>query len=55
MLKVRELVAKLKRYNQEAIVIIQSTGEEDDRSYAYNVNWCYEEDGETNKNKVIIE
>jgi len=54
-LKVKELVAKLKSYNQEALVLISSTSDEDDMSYAYDVGWCYEKNGRTNKDKVIIE
>ena len=53
-LKVKELVAKLKSYNQEALVLISSTSDEDDLAYAYDVGWSYE-DGRTNKDKVIIE
>ena len=51
---VKQLVAKLKSYNQDARVLIQSTSDEDDLSYAYDVGWSYE-DGRTNKDKVIIE
>jgi hypothetical protein len=53
-MKVKQLVAKLKSYNQEARVLIQSTSDEDDLAYAYDVGWSYE-DGTTNKDKVIIE
>jgi len=52
---VKQLVAKLKDYNQEARVLIQSTSDEDDMSYAYDVGWSYEKNGRTNKDKVIIE
>ena len=51
---VKQLVAKLKSYNQDARVLIQSTSDEDDLAYAYDVGWSYE-DGKTNKDKVIIE
>ena len=57
-LKVKELVAKLKSYNQEASVIIQSTTDKDGyliEEYAYGVGWCYTKSGETDKTKVIIE
>ena len=53
-MKVKELVAKLKSYNQDARVLIQSTSDEDDMAYAYDVGWSYE-NGRTNKDKVIIE
>ena len=52
---VKQLVAKLKDYNQDARVLISSTSDEDDMSYAYDVGWCYEKNGKTNKDKVIIE
>ena len=52
---VKQLVAKLKDYNQDARVLISSTSDEDDLAYAYNVGWSYEEDGRTNKDKVIID
>ena len=57
-MKVKELVAKLKSYNQDARVIIQSTTDEDGgltEEYAYGVGWCYTKSGETDKTKVIIE
>jgi len=53
-MKVKELVATLKSYNQDARVLIQSTSDEDDMAYAYDVGWSYE-NGRTNKDKVIIE
>jgi hypothetical protein len=53
-MKVKQLVAKLKSYNQDARVLIQSTCDEDDLAYAYDVGWCYEKNGRTNKDKVII-
>ena len=53
-MKVKELVATLKSYNQDARVLIQSTSDEDDLAYAYNVGWSYE-NGRSNKDKVIIE
>ena len=51
---VKQLVAKLKSYNQDARVLIQSTSDEDDLAYVYNVGWSYE-NGRTNKDKVIID
>ena len=54
-MKVKELVAKLKSYNQDARVLIQSTCDEEDLAYAYDVGWSYEKNGRTNKDKVIIE
>ena len=57
-LKVKELVAKLKSYNQDARVIIQSTTDKDGcliEEYAYGVGWCYTKSGETDKTKVIID
>ena len=57
-MKVKELVAKLKSYNQDARVLIQSTTDEDGcltEEYAYGVGWCYTKSGETDKTKVIIE
>ena len=53
-MKVKELVATLKSYNQDARVLIQSTSDEDDMAYAYDVGWSYE-NGRTNKDKVIID
>ena len=55
---VKQLVAKLKSYNQDARVLIQSTTDEDGcltEEYAYGVGWCYTKSGETDKTKVIIE
>jgi len=51
-MKVKQLVAKLKSYNQEARVLIKDN--EQELEYAYDVGWSYE-DGRTNKDKVIIE
>ena len=55
---VKQLVAKLKSYNQDARVLIQSTIDDEDdclvEEYAYDVGWCYEKNGRTNKDKVII-
>jgi len=51
-MKVKELVAKLKSYNQEARVLIKDN--EQELEYAYDVDWFYENNGDTNKNKVII-
>ena len=52
-MKVKELVAKLKSYNQDARVLIKDN--EQELEYAYDVGWFYESNGDTNKNKVIIE
>ena len=52
-MKVKQLVAKLKSYNQEARVLIKDN--EQELEYAYDVGWFYESNGDTNKNKVIIE
>ena len=50
---VKQLVAKLKSYNQDARVLIKDN--EQELEYAYDVGWFYESNGDTNKNKVIIE
>ncbi len=52
-LKVKELVAKLKSYNQEARVLIKDN--EQELEYACGVGWFYEDNGDTNKDKVIID
>jgi len=52
-MKVKELVAKLKSYNQDARVLIKDNEQELD--YAFDVGWFYESNGETDKTKVIIE
>ena len=52
-MKVKQLVAKLKSYNQDARVLIKDN--EQELEYAYDVSWFYESNGDTNKNKVIIE
>ena len=49
---VKQLVAKLKSYNQEARVLIKDN--EQELEYAYDVGWFYESNGDTNENKVII-
>ena len=51
-MKVKELVAKLKSYNQDARVLIKDN--EQELEYAYDVGWFYESNGDTNKDKVII-
>ena len=56
-MKVKELVVKLKHYNQDARVVIE-TGFDDDTDsaeydWASDIGWCYEK-GRTNKDKVII-
>ena len=52
-MKVKELVAKLKSYNQDARVLIKDNEQELD--YAFDVGWFYEDNGDTNKDKVIID
>ena len=54
-LKVKELIVKLKQYNPDARVVLQSYGiEEDSYDYLYNVGWKYEDDGDTNKKEVVL-
>ena len=54
-LKVKELIVKLKQYNPDARVVLQSYGiEEDSYDYLFNVGWKYEDDGGTNKEEVIL-
>jgi len=52
-MKVKELVAKLKSYNQEARVLIKDN--EQELEYACGVGWFYTNSGESDKTKVIIE
>jgi len=54
--KVKELIVRLKQYNPEARVVLQSYNEkaEDNYDYLYNVGWKYEDDGDTNKKEVVL-
>ena len=52
-LKVKELISKLKSYNQDAHVLIKD--KEQELEYVFDVGWFYESNGNTNKDKVIIE
>ena len=56
-MKVKELVAKLKSYNQDARVVIETGFDNDTDSVEYNwasdIGWYYEQ-GRTNKDRVII-
>ena len=54
--KVKELIANLKQYNPEARVVLAGAGyhEEDDYAYLYNVDWKYEDNGDTNKEEVVL-
>ncbi len=56
-MKVKELVVKLKHYNQDARVVIETGFDDDTDSVEYDwasdIGWCYEK-GRTNKDKVII-
>ena len=51
-MKVKELISKLKSYNPQARVIVNDG--DDDWSYLYQVDWYYDDDGETNKNLVKL-
>tara|TARA_Y100000401_G_scaffold4848_1_gene3381 strand:- start:67 stop:240 length:174 start_codon:yes stop_codon:yes gene_type:complete len=56
MMKVKELIKTLKRYNPDARVVAEYRDEDDEVSLDYLnfVDWRYDEDGETNKNYVVI-
>tara|TARA_R100000900_G_scaffold135234_1_gene112732 strand:- start:455 stop:628 length:174 start_codon:yes stop_codon:yes gene_type:complete len=56
MLKVKELIKILKSYNPDARVVAEYRDEDDEVSLDYLnfVDWRYDEDGETNKNYVVI-
>ena len=57
MMKVKELIKTLKRYNPDARVVAEYRDDVDDellQIYPYSVDWKYDEDGKTNKNFVII-
>ena len=51
--KVKELIVRLKLYNPDARVVLQNY-EEDSYEYLYNVDWKYEDDGDTNKKEVVL-
>ena len=54
--KVKELIVRLKQYNPEARVVLQRYNgtEENNYDYLYNVDWKYEDDGDTNKKEVVF-
>ena len=54
--KVKELIVKLKQCNPDARVVLQNYNgiEEDSYDYLYNVGWKYEDDGDTNKEEVVL-
>ena len=56
MIKVKELIKKLKCYNPDARVVAEYRDEDDEVSLDYLnfVDWRYDEDGKTNKNYVVI-
>ena len=56
MMKVKELIKKLKCYNPDARVVAEYRDDDDELSldYLYRVDWKYDEDGKTNKNYVVI-
>ena len=56
MMKVKELIKKLKCYNPDARVVAEYRDDDDELSLDYFnfVDWKYDEDGKTNKNYVVI-
>ena len=56
MMKVKELINKLKCYNPNARVVAEYRDDDDEVSLDYLnfVDWKYDEDGKTNKNYVVI-
>ena len=57
MMKVKELIKTLKRYNPDARVVAEYRDDDDDipqMDYLNFVDWKYDEDGKTNKNYVVI-
>ena len=57
MMKVKELIKTLKRYNPDARVVAEYRDDDDDEvslDYLNFVDWKYDEDGKTNKNYVVI-
>ena len=56
MMKVKELIKKLKCYNPDARVVAEYRDDDDEISLDYLnfVDWKYDEDGKTNKNYVVI-
>ena len=56
MMKVKELIKTLKRYNPDARVVAEYRDDDDEvcLDYLNFVDWKYDEDGKTNKNYVVI-
>ena len=56
MMKVKELIQKLKSYNPDARVVAEYRDDDDEVSLDYLnfIDWKYDEDGKTNKNYVVI-
>ena len=56
MMKVKELIKKLKCYNPDARVVAEYRDDDDEVSLDYLnfIDWKYDEDGKTNKNYVVI-
>jgi len=56
MMKVKELIKTLQRYNPDARVVAEYRDDDDEVSLDYLnfVDWRYDEDGKTNKNYVVI-
>ena len=55
MMKVKELIKKLKCYNPDARVVAEYRDDDEvSLDYLNFVDWKYDEDGKTNKNFVII-
>jgi len=56
--KVKELIVQLKQYNPDARVVLSfynyKLDEDCKYNYLYNVGWKYEDDGDTNKNEVVL-
>ena len=53
-MKVKELIDKLKSYNPQARVVVDKGREDVEYSYLYNVDWVYEENGDTNDKLVEL-
>tara|TARA_R100001224_G_C3955629_1_gene127343 strand:+ start:425 stop:598 length:174 start_codon:yes stop_codon:yes gene_type:complete len=56
MMKVKELIKKLKCYNPDARVVAEYRDDDEvlKLDYFNFVDWQYDEDGKTNKNYVVI-
>ena len=56
MIKVKELIKTLKRYNPDARVVAEYRNDDGEVSLDYLnfVDWKYDKDGKTNKNYVVI-